>query len=488
MPLIKRLALIFIIIYSELAMTQNFDLEQNLFLDYEAFKENTLTHRRFKHSDILQLIEQLQNNKDFTVNKVGSSVEERDLFLISLGHGDIKVFLWSQMHGDEPTATAALFDIFNFFKDSSYTDFKKNLLSKVKLYFLPMVNPDGAEKFKRRNFFNIDINRDASRFQTPEAVILKEVFDSLKADFGFNLHDQDPRYSAGNSFRSAAISFLAPAYNYEKEVDPVRKKSIQLIGRLTKMLSMFIPGHIAKYSDDFEPRAFGDNFQKWGTSTILVESGGWKDDPEKQFLRKLNFVLLISAFKEIANNTYKSETADTYNNIPFNDRYLFDVLLRNITLKHNGKDLKIDVAVNFVEFTADDGRTIFSRSSIQDIGDLSIFFGYQDLDFAGHEIQPGKIYSEQKIMLADISTLDLYDYYKDGYTMLSTGDSIDGRFTEVPINISNRSESPVSFLSIGGPADFVLSKNGKIEYAVINGFIQKVKKGREFKGNGLIYK
>ena len=483
----KRLALIFIIIFSELAMTQNFDLEQNLYLDYEVFKEKTLTHRRFKHSDILQLIEQLQNNKDFTVNKVGSSVEERDLFLISLGHGDIKVFLWTQMHGDEPTATAALFDIFNFFKDPSYNEFKKDLLSRVKLYFLPMVNPDGAERFKRRNFFDIDINRDASRLQTPEAVILKEVFDSLKADFGFNLHDQDPRYSAGNSFRSAAISFLAPAYNYEKEVDPVREKSIQLIGRMTKMLSMFIPGHIAKYSDDFEPRAFGDNFQKWGTSTILVESGGWKDDPEKQFLRKLNFVLLISAFKEIAYNTYNSETADTYNNIPFNDRYLFDVLLRNITLKHNGINLKIDVAINFVEFASDDGRTIFSRSSIQDIGDLSIFFGYQDFDFSGYEIQPGKIYSGEKIMLAEISTLDLYGYYKDGYTMLSTGDSIDGRFTEVPINISTR-EGSLNFLRIGGPADFVLSKNGKIEYAVINGFIQKVKKGREFKGNGLLYK
>lgn len=484
----KRLALFFLIIFSESVMPQNFDFEQNLYHDYDAFKEKTLTHRRFKHSDILPLIEQLQNNKDFTVNKVGSSVEERDLFLISLGHGDKKVFLWSQMHGDEPTATAALFDLINFFADSSYREFKKHLLSRIKLYFLPMVNPDGAERFKRRNYFDIDINRDASRLQTPEAVILKEVFDRLKADFGFNLHDQDPRYSAGNSFKSAAISFLAPAYNFEKEVDPVREKSIKLIGRLTKMLSAFIPGHIAKYSDDFEPRAFGDNFQKWGTSTILVESGGWKHDPEKQFLRKLNFILLLSAFKEIADDTYTDETNDTYDNIPFNERYIFDVLLRNITLKQRGKEIKIDVAVNFFEFTSDDGESIFNRSSIQDIGDLSIFFGFQELDLSGYEIQPGKIYSEEKFKLSDISELEFYDYYKDGYTMLTTGDSIDIRFTEVPINITGSSYDPVNFLRIGGPADFVLSKNGRIEYVVVNGFIQKVKKGREFKGNGLIYK
>ncbi len=485
----KRLTFIFLIILSESAMPQTFDLEQDLYNNYEKFREKTLTHRRFKHSDILPLIKQLENSKDFTVNKVGSSVEGRDLFLISIGQGEKKVFLWSQMHGDEPTATAALFDIFNFFSDSSYSDFKKHILSKVTLYFLPMVNPDGAEKFERRNFFDIDINRDANRLQTPEAVILKEVFDSLKADFGFNLHDQDPRHSVGNSFKSAAISFLAPAFNYEKNVDPIREKSILLIGRLTKMLNQFIPGHIAKYSDDYEPRAFGDNFQKWGTSTILVESGGWNNDPEKQFLKKLNFLLLISAFKEIADSSYKNGTADTYDKIPFNDKYIFDLLLRNLTLNHNGNKLRIDVAVNFIEFVSKTDKTIYKRSSIQDLGDLSVFYGFQDFDFSGYEIQQGKVFTEKKINLKDIQTIHLYDYYSKGFTVLTSGDSIDGRFTDFPINISFREKNnTTNFLRIGAPADFVLLKNGKIEYVLINGFLQKVQNGSEFSGNGIIYK
>lgn len=485
----KRLSLIILIIFSELAMTQNFDFENSLYHTYEKFKEQTLTHRRFKHSDIVPLIEQLKNNKDFTVNKVGSSVEGRDLFLISIGHGKKKIFMWSQMHGDEPTATAALFDIFNFFNDSSYSQIKKHILSKVKLYFLPMVNPDGAERFKRRNLFDIDINRDASRLQTPEAIILKEVFDSLKADLGFNLHDQDPRYSVGNSFKSAAISFLAPAFNFEKDIDPVREKSILLIGRLTQMLSKFIPGHIARYSDDYEPRAFGDNFQKWGTSTILVESGGWKDDPEKQYLRKLNFLLLISSFKEIADNSYSTESADKYNNIPFNDKYLFDVLLRNMTLKHNELELKIDIAVNFIEFASDNYNLIHKRSSIQDIGDMSIFYGFEEFDFTGYEIRPGKIFTKEKISLDDIINIDLFDYYSKGYTILTTGDSTDRRFTDLPMNISNKdSKAALTIPGIGAPADFVLLRNGKVEYIMINGFLQKVARGREFKGNGLIHK
>ncbi len=57
------------------------------------------------------------------------------------------------MHGDEPTATAALFDIFNFFlAENHYPDFKRFLFDNTTIYFMPMVNPDGAELFQRRNF------------------------------------------------------------------------------------------------------------------------------------------------------------------------------------------------------------------------------------------------------------------------------------------------------------------------------------------------
>ena len=145
------------------------------------------------------------------------------------------------------------------------------------------------------------------RQQTPEGIILKKVYDEIHADFGFNLHDQKTRYSVGNSFKSATLSFLAPAINYEKTVNPVRDNAIKLIGELYEILSSIIPGHIAKYKDDFEPRAFGDNFQRGGTSTILIESGGWKDDIEKQYIRKLNFITLLSSFRSIIEETYTQE-------------------------------------------------------------------------------------------------------------------------------------------------------------------------------------
>ena len=39
---------------------------------------------------------------------------------------------------------------------------------------IPMLNPDGAEVFRRRNAQNIDINRDTINLETPEANILLE--------------------------------------------------------------------------------------------------------------------------------------------------------------------------------------------------------------------------------------------------------------------------------------------------------------------------
>ncbi|MFK7979400.1 MAG: hypothetical protein AB8G86_05435 [Saprospiraceae bacterium] len=72
-----------------------------------------VTHRRFKHQDIIPLIERLA--APFIVSKARKSMEGRAIYQVKIGTGTTKVLLWSQMHGDEPTATMAMMDIFNFF-------------------------------------------------------------------------------------------------------------------------------------------------------------------------------------------------------------------------------------------------------------------------------------------------------------------------------------------------------------------------------------
>ncbi len=482
--------ILLILFLSELTMAQDIDFANNLYFKYQNYKEQSLTNRRFKQSEILPLIDRLKDNDIFTVNKVGESSQKRPIFLINAGKGKIKIFLWSQMHGNESTATMAIFDIFNFLKSNDeFNDFRNDLLNKVSIYFMPMVNPDGAEIFQRRNDFEIDINRDAISQQTLEGRVLRETFDSLKANFGFNLHDQSTLYSAGHTFKSAVLSFLAPAENFEKSIDDVRSNAMKLIGHLNNVLSVLIPGHIAKYSDDFEPRAFGDNFQKWGTSTILIESGGWKNDPEKQFIRKLNFIALLSSFKSISDQSYKNETLESYENIPFNEEDLMDLIIRNVKFNLNGNEYKIDIGINRSEINFNNSKEFYYQSVIEDVGDLSTYFGYEDYNFEGMEIFIGKTSPKKFDSLSEIENLNFKNLYDEGFTNVFLDSKYyNENFTSLPLNlIKDINHNSTDKIKLDDIPNFIIKKNGYLKYAVINGFLVDVENIPQKFKNGIVY-
>jgi hypothetical protein len=486
----KKSTLLFTILLSGIIMAQEKQLAWDLYNSYNIYKEKSLVNRRFKHSDIVPLIEHLQNKNIFKVDKVGKSIEGRDIYLISMGTGKTKVFLWSQMHGDEPTATAALFDIFNFFSDDSGSpEFKKYLLSNLSIFIIPMVNPDGAEIFQRRNIVEIDLNRDVARLQTPEALILKNVFDSLKADFGFNLHDQGRDYSVGNSFNPASISFLAPSPDYEKTITPPREKAMKLIGNTVIVLNEFIPDHIAKYSDEYEPRAFGDNFTKWGTGVVLLESGGWRNDREKQFLRKINYVTILSALNSIASKSYENTELSVYESIPQNEKFMMDFILRNLTLKREDKEYIIDIGINFEEVNVGEARDFYLKAAIEDVGDLSVYYGYDEIDLSGYVIEAGNTKPGTYQSLEELNKIDPAELYKEGFTNIVLSDKdFSAEYSQLPYNIIlSENKSPANEIKPDAAANFIIKKNGDAKYVVVNGFLINIQKMDEWNGNAIIY-
>ncbi len=481
------ITLIFLVtIYTGVSLSQEFN-SQNFYNSYSSYKESDITNKRFKHSDLVKKIKTISKDKFFNVQVAGKSVEDKEIYLLSIGTGKTKILLWSQMHGDESTATMALFDIFNFFSaDDEFNSFRKDILKKVKIYFLPMLNPDGAELFKRRNALNIDLNRDALRLEFPESQILKAVRDSLNPKFAFNLHDQSTRYSSGNSYRSATISFLAPAYNYEKDINEVRGNTMKLIANIYEELNKYIPGHIAKYNDDFEPRAFGDNFMKWGTSSVLIESGGWKNDEQKQFIRKLNYISILSGIHAVANKLYVKADIEVYNKIPFNDNLLFDLLLRNLTVEYNKKKFKVDVGINREEITTKDQSQAYYIGKIEDWGDLSIYYGYDEFDLNGYKIRKSKIY---KLPIQNINELDQNKLLLGGYGFIKIDSvSFKREYSAVPFNLLLNGSQLDLEPQYNGFANFTIWKDNKLCYNVINGFIYDVRGELESKNNGLIFK
>ena len=213
--------------------------------------------------------------------KAGDSFEGRPIRLISAGTGQIVVLLWSQMHGDEPTATMAIADMLQYLMKAKNDTATQLILSSLSFNFLPLLNPDGAARFQRRTAQGIDMNRDALALCTPEARILKQLQHELNPHFGFNLHDQELS-TVGTSNKLTAIALLAPAFDHEKSDNDVRTRAKQVAATFASIMNLRAANNIARYDDSFEPRAFGDNMQKWGTSTVLVESGHALNDPEKK--------------------------------------------------------------------------------------------------------------------------------------------------------------------------------------------------------------
>src|SRR5262245_35757747 len=70
------------------------------------------------HDDLSQRLTELAaaNPDLFALEKIGESLEGRSIADVRVGSGSTVVMLWSQMHGDEPTATAALLDIFEYLR------------------------------------------------------------------------------------------------------------------------------------------------------------------------------------------------------------------------------------------------------------------------------------------------------------------------------------------------------------------------------------
>ena len=454
---------------------QNLKFDSLLFDNYERIKEPSLDRLRIKHADLQPLIEKVAKTKGYTVTQVGESIEGRSISLISVGTGDIDVLLWSQMHGDEPTATMAIFDILNFLQDKkTLKKEKKELLTKVRLHFIPMLNPDGAEQFKRRNALDIDLNRDALRLQTPEARILKGVRDSLDADFGFNLHDQSTYYNAERTAKPATISYLAPAYNYEKSINEVRGNAMKIIVYMNDIIQRYAPGQVGRYNDDFEPRAFGDNIQKWGTSTILIESGGYPEDSEKQFIRKLNYLSILSSVFAIANDAYQQIDIKEYEKIPNNDRKLFDLKVEGMTYYLDGKPYILDLGIYTAPKDNSEHTAYHYQGSIGEVGDLSTYYGYKTVEAAGLTYAAGKVFVPETAHLDSLANLDFGQLLADGYTDVLVESKPETAFSPFPLNLTLSEEAKTENIKLWTNATFLLMDGEEVRYAIVNGFVYDV--------------
>ncbi len=342
-----------------------------------------------RHGDVEKHLKALRERAPdlFQLEVVGHSVEGRALYHVSLGTGARHVLLWSQMHGDEPTATTALLDFLEHVRTHRQEPWVARMLGELTLHAVPLLNPDGAERFQRRNAQGIDINRDALALQTPEARALKGLRDRLQPFIGFNLHNQSWRHSVGRTGRPASISLLAAAFDEKRSDNPGRLLAKKVCAVIRDAVEALAPGQVGRYDDSFEVRAFGDNMTRWGTPSVLIETGAWPSRTPDEPLVRLNFVALATALDALATGAAEKADVARYDSIPENiGTGLVHTLLKDVGLfGADGKPFTADVGIAVSREVRRQGHQLVLDhvGKVEELGDLRVLGALETVEGAG---------------------------------------------------------------------------------------------------------
>jgi len=347
---------------------------------YTLILEQKISSRLIKHSVVKKL--SLSLSDKFKVEEIGKSVLGKEIFSIEIGNGKRNILLWSQMHGNEPTATGAIFDLINYFDNNYNSVLVSKLLDKFTFTFVPMLNPDGAKAWTRVNAMNIDLNRDAVARQAPESKILWKLLEDLNPEYSFNLHDQRNIFNVGDTNKTATISFLSASFDETRAMNSDRELTMSLIAGMNDVVQELIPGCVGRYTDEFYPTATGDNLHKQGYKNILIESGTYFNDPERQVTRKANFIAILKAF-EIILEGVRSNRVDDYNSIPKNGKKFYDLIIRNVSIALEGDKSMVDLGIMYNEKPNGDYSKMENNAKIDNIGDLSQYIGLKEIDAFG---------------------------------------------------------------------------------------------------------
>ncbi|MGQ8366998.1 M14 family zinc carboxypeptidase [Glaciecola sp. 1036] len=410
--------------------------------------------------DIQPLIKTLSSHSAVEVEAVGNSFSGKPIYLLSMGQGPTNVFLWTQMHGDEATATAAIFDLIDqLLNDNVLPDWQE----RYRLHILPMLNPDGAQRRTRQNAQAIDINRDSIKLQTPEGRLLKKLVKKLKPAIGFNLHDQSPYYQVGTSGNPSTIAFLAPAFDHEKTISAARARAMALIHHMNQALQPCIPNSVARYDDTYSPRSFGDYIASLDVSTILIESGAASGDPNRQIAREMNVKAIIEALKVFpAIETAESLDAEIsdYFNIPENvSETISSVIIDKLHF----------ICENSYQASISIKQT--SRWSnefyIDAVGDLGVQAGLAYFDASDLSYEPGMVHEINNY--TRITNESYLDWLRQGVIQFQGEPGLIDNQSDYQILCNQPIPALPRALILGQPAYFLMRKAGKIVAAVING-------------------
>jgi hypothetical protein len=198
--------------------------------------------------------------------------------------------------------------------------------------------------------------------------------------------------AVGDTGVLATISVLAVAGDEAGTVTPGRLLAKRACSAIVQTLNPFIPGGVARFDEDWNPRAFGDNITAWGTPVVLIESGGLPPGRDITDLTRLNFVAILAVLQELVRNDLADYDPGVYERLQRNRRDGWAdvvVLGGSIRQPQSPSPYRADLAFNLEVDDRDragcpTGRA--PRSLIVEIGDAGFLGAGRVVDAGGKVI------------------------------------------------------------------------------------------------------
>lgn len=347
--------------------------------DYGLYFEHDFRHRWLRPQILADKLKKYQRHESLHFEEIGRSVEQRPISVVKWGGGPTRLLLWTQMHGNEPTATMAAIDLLNFLTaDDQYNGLRQEWSQQLSVHIVLMLNPDGSENFTRINALQADLNRDAQRQAMPEMQALSGYIKKIHPHWGFNLHDQRNIFSVGTTGKPATMSFQAPAIDTEGGVNAVREKSMRLISLINQVLQKEIPGCVGRYNEKHYPRSIGEYFHEQQVPCLLFECGAALDDGFRDMSRKMCFLSLCEAFSRIARSEVGEGSKEGYFAIPENETNFYDLIFRQVYMPRGEQTFTTDLGLLLKEEAGPESGKISRKYLLAEVGDLQFHTGFKE--------------------------------------------------------------------------------------------------------------
>jgi len=109
--------------------------------------------------------------------------------------------------------------------------------------------------------------------------------------------------------------------------------------------------------------------------------------------------------------------------------------------------------------------------SVEDLGDMQVFFGFEELDATGMTFTTGKVYEKVFENIEALDDAQALELLKQGFMAVRVKNGAARQLHELPILVLKSTNTFSSGWMTGSTPNFFLSKDGALKYAIVNGYL-----------------